>query len=58
VVDGKINCTVECNPLFGPKIYDTVEKVLKGESVPKQSYNKDELFDATNAKAALPTRKY
>jgi ABC-type sugar transport system substrate-binding protein len=58
VVDGKINCTVECNPLFGPKIYDTVEKILKGESVPKSSANKDELFDATNAKAALPTRQY
>ena len=58
VVDGKINCTVECNPLFGPKIYDTIEKVLKGEPVPKSSSNKDELFDATNARAALPTRKY
>jgi len=58
VVDGKINCTVECNPLFGPKIYDAVEKVLKGESVPKAMYNKDELFDAKNAAAALPTRKY
>jgi ABC-type sugar transport system substrate-binding protein len=58
VVDGKINCTVECNPLFGPKIYDTVEKILKGESVPKTSSNKDQLFDSTNAAAALPTRQY
>lgn len=58
VVDGRINCTVECNPLFGPKAYDTVEKILKGEQVPKYSYNVDEVFDATNAAAALPTRKY
>ncbi|MEI6860728.1 MAG: ABC transporter substrate-binding protein [Verrucomicrobiota bacterium] len=58
VVDGKISVTVECNPLFGPKIYDTIQKILKGESVPKSSSNKDELFDATNAKAALPTRQY
>jgi ABC-type sugar transport system substrate-binding protein len=58
VVDGKINCTVECNPLFGPKVYDTVAKVLAGEKVPRKSYNKDELFDATNAAAALPTRQY
>jgi simple sugar transport system substrate-binding protein len=58
VVDGKINVTVECNPLFGPKIYDTVEKILKGETVPKSSSNKDELFDATNAAKALPTRQY
>ena len=58
VVDGKINCTVECNPLFGPKIYGTIEKILAKETVEKQMYNKDELFDATNAAAALPTRKY
>lgn len=58
VVDGKINCTVECNPLFGPKIYGTIEKILNKETVEKQMYNKDELFDATNAAAALPTRQY
>lgn len=58
VADGKINCTVECNPLFGPKVYDAVERILKGEHVPKELYNKDELFDATNAAKALPTRKY
>jgi simple sugar transport system substrate-binding protein len=58
VVDGRISCTVECNPLFGPKVYDTIAKVLKGEPVPKVSYNMDEVFDATNAAAALPTRQY
>ena len=58
VVAGKINCTVECNPLFGPKVYDTVAKVLAGGKVDRKSFNKDELFDATNAAAALPTRQY
>ncbi|MES1166910.1 MAG: ABC transporter substrate-binding protein [Pseudomonadota bacterium] len=58
VADGRINCTVECNPLFGPKVYDTVAKILAGESVPKKSYNKDELIDETNAAKLLPERKY
>jgi simple sugar transport system substrate-binding protein len=58
VVDGKINCAVECNPLFGPKVYDTAAKLAAGESVPKKQYNKDELFDATNTAAALPSRQY
>ncbi|MEO5960950.1 MAG: ABC transporter substrate-binding protein [Opitutaceae bacterium] len=58
VVDGKINCTVECNPLFGPKVYDAIEKILKGETIPKEAYNQDELFDAKNAATALPQRKY
>jgi len=58
VVDGKINCTVECNPLFGPKVYDTVKRVLAGEKVERKSYNKDELFDSTNAAAVIASRKY
>lgn len=58
VSDGRLNCTVECNPLFGPKVFDTVTKVLAGETVPKKSFNKDELFDASNAATALPTRQY
>ena len=58
VVDGKINCTVECNPLFGPKVFDAIEKIVRGESVEKEMYNQDELFDRTNAAAALPQRQY
>jgi len=58
VAAGRINCTVECNPLFGPKVYDTVVKILAGETVPKKSYNKDELIDETNAAKLLPTRQY
>ena len=58
VVDGKINCTVECNPLFGPKVYDTVKRVLAGEKVERKSFNKDELFDSTNAAAVIASRKY
>jgi len=58
VADGRLNCTVECNPLFGPKVYDTVSKILAGEKIPKKIYNKDELFDAANAAKALPTRQY
>ena len=58
VVDGKINCTVECNPLFGPKVYDTIARVLAGEKVERKSFNKDELFDATNAAAVIATRQY
>ncbi|HEU5080631.1 MAG TPA: ABC transporter substrate-binding protein [Opitutaceae bacterium] len=56
VANGKMNCTVECNPLFGPKVFDLVEKILAGEKVPRMQYNKDELFDSSNAAKALPTR--
>ena len=58
VADGKISVTVECNPMFGPKIYDTIDKILKGEKVERVSYNKDELFDSTNAAARVDSREY
>ena len=58
VAEGRMNCTVECNPLFGPKVYDLVAKILAGEKVDKQMYNVDELFDTTTAPAALPSRQY
>ena len=58
VAAGRLNCTVECNPLFGPVVYDTIAKVIAGQKVPKKVINKDELFDATNAAKALPGRKY
>lgn len=58
VADGKFNCTVECNPLFGPKVYDLVTQLVAGKTVPRVQYNKDELFDSTNAAAALPWRQY
>lgn len=58
VADGRINCTVECNPLFGPKVFDLVARLVAGESVPRVQYNQDELFDSRNAAAALPSRQY
>ena len=58
VVDGRLNCTVECNPLFGPKVYDIIGPLIRKEPVPKKSYNKDELFDATNAAAVIAQREY
>lgn len=58
VVDGKINCTVECNPLFGPKVYDTVAKLLAGKPIDRKSFNKDELFDSSNAAAVIASRQY
>ncbi|RXK52821.1 ABC transporter substrate-binding protein [Oleiharenicola lentus] len=58
VIDGKINCTVECNPLFGPKVFDTIARMRAGEKVERKSFNKDELFDSTNASAVIASREY
>jgi simple sugar transport system substrate-binding protein len=58
IVAGKLNCTVECNPLLGGPAFDAAEKLLAGQTVEKRIVSKDELFDEKNAAEALPKRAY
>jgi ABC-type sugar transport system substrate-binding protein len=58
MVDGKLNCSVECNPLLGPPLFDAIEKFRKGEKLPKRTVMTDGIFDETTAAKELPNRKY
>lgn len=58
MVAGKLNCTVECNPLIGPQLFDLIEKVARGEPVPARVAVEEGVFDQSQAAAALPTRQY
>jgi ABC-type sugar transport system substrate-binding protein len=58
MVAGKLNCTVECNPLLGPAAFDAIEAVLAGKEVPKKTIIKDEVFDQSVAKDVIGGRKY
>jgi len=50
VIDGKIGATVECNPRFGPKAYETLVKYANGDTIPTKIINPDKFFDISNAK--------
>jgi len=58
MVAGKLNATVECNPLMGPLVFDTINKVRAGETVAKFIQNKDQLFEKTNAAQVIGSREY
>lgn len=58
IVGGKLNCTVECNPLLGAMAFDAVDKTLKGEKLPKKTIVHDQLFDQSNAKDLIASRQY
>jgi len=58
ITEGKLNCSVECNPLLGPFLFDAIEDALAGKELPKRTIVEDLLFDDTNAAEALPNRKY
>ncbi len=55
---GKINGIIECNPLLGPQLMETIKQVLAGQTVPKWIVTKEGDFTQDQAAAALPTRQY
>jgi galactofuranose transport system substrate-binding protein len=58
MIAGKLNATVECNPLLGPQFFELALKVANGEAVPKRVYPEESIFFPENAVEILPTRKY
>lgn len=58
MVAGKLNATVECNPLLGPQFYEMALKAVNGETLPKWVPSKEGIYLPDNAKEILPTRKY
>ena len=58
MIDGKLNVTVECNPLLGPQFYELALKVVNGEEVPKWVPSEESVYYPDNAAEILPTRQY
>ena len=58
MIAGKLNATIECNPLLGPQFFDMALKVVNGEDVPKWVPSEESVFFPDNAAEILPTRKY
>ncbi|MHB0997612.1 MAG: ABC transporter substrate-binding protein [Armatimonadota bacterium] len=58
MIAGKLNATVECNPILGPMAFDTAESILAGKSVPKKVLIKDQLFEMSTAAEDIKNRKY
>lgn len=53
VIAGEMNCIATCNPRFGPKAFETMEKYLAGESLDEIIYNSEYVIDSTNAQEKL-----
>lgn len=58
MIDGKLNATIECNPLLGPQFYELALKVVNGEAVPKWVPSKESVFLPDSAANILPSREY
>ena len=49
IIDGKMLATVECNPKFGPKAFETLARYAKGETIEPWVVNVDRFYDKSNA---------
>ncbi len=58
MIEGKINCTVECSPLLGPQLFEAINDLAAGKTLPKRIVTKEGVFPAEIAAETLPTRKY
>ena len=58
MIAGKLNATVECNPLLGPQFFDLALKVVNGQPFPRWVPSIESTFFPEDASQILPTRKY
>jgi galactofuranose transport system substrate-binding protein len=58
MADGKMNVTIECNPMFGPQMVELIEAHLAGEEIPKRVAVEESMYTMDQAEKLLPTRQY
>lgn len=58
MVEGKINCIVECNPLLGPHLMQATKELMEGRTLPKRIVPTESVFTAEMASKEVNNRKY
>ncbi|HEY6124856.1 MAG TPA: ABC transporter substrate-binding protein [Steroidobacteraceae bacterium] len=58
MIAGKLNATIECNPLLGPQLMTSVTEVVSGRPIPKRIVVEETMFTMETAKQQMHTRKY
>jgi simple sugar transport system substrate-binding protein len=58
MIEGKLNCTVECNPLLGPQLMQVVEDLEMGKQIPKRIFVEESVFPEEIAEEEIENRKY
>jgi ABC-type sugar transport system substrate-binding protein len=58
MIAGKLNATIECNPLLGPQLMTSVAEVVAGRPIPKRMVVEETMFTMETAKQVIQTRKY
>ena len=55
IAEGKVACSVECNPLMGDLFMEACVRLANGEEIEREIHPVDRVFDITNAQEKLDT---
>ena len=58
MIAGKLNATIECNPLLGPQLMTSATEVVAGRTIPKRIVVDEQVFTMETAKQHIQSRKY
>ena len=58
MLEGTLNCTVECSPLLGPQLMKAIQELMAGEELPIRIITDEKVYTQENAAEALPDRLY
>ena len=58
LVNGKINCVVECNPNLGPVLMEVVEAVAAKKEIPRVTYMDEKVFTENDDFSSYTPRGY
>jgi galactofuranose transport system substrate-binding protein len=58
MIEGKLNCTVECNPLLGPQLMKAILDYMNGQDQPIRMITSEGVFPAESARRYLAGREY
>jgi galactofuranose transport system substrate-binding protein len=58
MIEGKLNCSVECNPLLGPQLMKAIEDYFNGKELPLRMITSEGVFPAATARRDMVGREY
>ena len=58
IILGKMNCTVECNPLLGPPLMKAIRDMVAGKEMPVRIITEEKVYDLEQAEEVVNQRAY
>ena len=58
LVNGELNCVVECNPNSGPTLMQLVKSIANGDPIPRVTYMLDNIFTENDDFSTYTPRGY